>query len=148
MLKLSNYTLVEAGTTNYLYQIDVSNLNIKEMLSIYLVDGTTEMTTNTSKELKDLYEKLNSNLEFSFNLQNDILHLAIPRTINIETAKIALEYYRYPIQVNTLEDTIDIPEEYMPILSDYIIAEASTILGKLIPEYVLNNIRGYENANQ
>jgi len=147
MLILKNYTLAETGSESMLYQLDVSNLNINEIISINLVDGVLELSTTTSKSLKDMYTSLNTSEEFAYNLTNDILHLQMPIGVDTDNANFMIEYNRYPNQIVSEEDTIDIAEEDLGILTDYIIAESAKMQGKLIPEQVANNIMEYENDN-
>lgn len=147
MLKLSNYELIDAGSNSYIVQLDVSNLNIKSIDTIFLTDGSTQLTTNTEVDLRTMYTTINSVSDFLYNLTNDILHLQVPAIINRDSAQFGISYYRYPSVITSLNDSIDIPKKYLGILTDYIIAETAKFQGKLVPEQVMNNINNFEETN-
>lgn len=147
MINLNNYEKIVTGTENYIVSIGIENLNVKSINSIILSDSSNVLTLQTEYSPENLFKNVNTANEKGYSIVSDVLYLLVPNTYNYATTTMSISYIRHPFVVETLTDEIDLPDSELEIFMDYVIAEASILQGKLVPEAIRNRIMEYENEN-
>lgn len=59
------------------------------------------------------------NRPYQWTMWNDSIKFSSARSEVDDT--VSFEYFRYPVALDTITDTIDIPERYIPLLKEYVI---------------------------
>ena len=148
---LSAYdTVLEAGGTYYIKQVNLANQNIKDVTEVYAIDGNDlgiiikfQKSDDIESDFKFMVDNTTDNKAY-FQYKNEILHLSSDYDYVPNTYGFYFVATRLATPIETLEDDIDIPNTLMPLFVNKVLANLYHLQGKEAPLTIKRRIKELE----